>query len=199
MCLLGPKSTIPGIGVQRLASLPIYPTTDRPLLVNGTEPGDGSEEVSVRARDARIVVRFNHPVVPLVSAGEAEVNAVNPLVIEPSIEGVGLWIDTSTFVLSPGADLQTATLYDVGIRPGLIDQMGASLEEDHHFTFTTESSRGRCSRTRTRGELRRTVSNDHGRLEHDRRSNIGTQCLRHSTHGCRITACWADSRSKEIC
>ena len=139
--LIGPQSTVPDIGVQRLASLPVFPTTDKPLLVNGTEPGDGSEEVSVRARDARIVVRFNHPVVPLVSDGEGEANVVNPLFIEPPIDGEGQWIDTSTFVLTPSADLQTATLYNVSIRPGLIDQMGASLDEDHHFTFTTESSR----------------------------------------------------------
>ncbi len=155
--LVGPQGGMPDIGVQRLASLPIFAASSGPLTVLATEPSDGAEETSVAATDARIVVRFNHPVVPLAerpaedasqeaSAWEAfapiaAASVAAPLDIEPPIDGEGHWIDTSTYVLTPSEDLQSATLYIVTVRAGLADQMRAELAEDHRFEFETESPR----------------------------------------------------------
>lgn len=156
--LVGPSGHLPELGVQRLTSLPVFPTASGPLEVVATEPSDGAEDTAVAADAARIVVRFNHPVVPLAAPGEATADeggeqaarwigrvaaaqSMSPIEIEPAVAGEGRWIDTSTYVLEPSEDLRPATRYAVTVPAGLADQMGAQLDADHVFAFETEGPR----------------------------------------------------------
>lgn len=130
---VAPQPTAAGV---QLASLSVFPETTQPLQVVASQPSDGAEGAAVDKDDARIVVQFNHPVVPLVSV-EEQVDLASPLSIEPSIEGEGQWLNTSTFEFRPTEDLQPSTQYQVTVEPGLTDILGAALTGGYRFTFMT--------------------------------------------------------------
>lgn len=104
------------------------------LEVQQVEPADGTRDVPVDIK--RISVRFNHPVVPVVdvaATGGLPVAAT----IEPPVQGVARWIDTSTFVISPTAPLDPATEYRVRAAAGLTDQTGGMLRNEYVWSFRT--------------------------------------------------------------
>ncbi len=50
--------------------------------------------------DSAITVAFNRPVVPLVAGGD-QAGLPQPLVITPTVQGKGEWVNTSMYRLSP--------------------------------------------------------------------------------------------------
>jgi uncharacterized protein YfaS (alpha-2-macroglobulin family) len=94
---------------------------------------DASEVVTTTAQ---IGVRFNHPVVALTTTSGQGAQPT-PLTITPPIKGVGRWLDTSTYIISPTEGLQPATEYRVEVPAGLKDQTGGSLQQPVSFRFTT--------------------------------------------------------------
>ncbi len=103
------------------------------LAVTAVTPEGGSEGV---AADARIVVTFNRPVVPLVSTAQlADLPA--PLIIEPAIEGRGEWLNTSIYEFTPAGALQGGTTYTVTVPAGLTTVTGAVLEAPYVWSFRT--------------------------------------------------------------
>ncbi len=120
----------------RLASLAVFPEVDEPLEVVTTQPPDGAEGTAVSRDEARIVVQFNHPVVPLVAiADQAQLPA--PVSVAPTVEGTGEWLNTSTYLFQPSEDLLPSTTYSVRVYGGLTDILGGALGEDVTFSFMT--------------------------------------------------------------
>lgn len=104
------------------------------LEVQQVEPIGDTRDVPVDI--PRISVRFNHPVVPVVdvaATGGLPVAAT----IDPPVQGVARWIDTSTFVISPTAPLESATEYRVRVAAGLTDQTGGVLRNEYVWSFRT--------------------------------------------------------------
>ncbi len=119
-----------------LAGLEVFPQTEEPLQVLVTQPADGAEGVPVSRDEFRVVVQFNHPVVPLTTIEEQE-GLPHPLIIEPAIEGTGHWLNTSTYEFRPTQDLKPSTQYTARIAAGLKDVLGAELREDVVWGFTS--------------------------------------------------------------
>ena len=103
------------------------------LEVTGKQPADKATEV---AADSAITVAFNRPVVPLVSQGEQS-GLPQPLVITPTVQGKGEWINTSMYRLTPTNGLAASTLYTVTVKQGLADTAGGVLETPVTFSFRT--------------------------------------------------------------
>lgn len=104
------------------------------LEVQQVEPAGDTRDVPVDIK--RISVRFNHPVVPVVdvaATGGLPVAAT----IEPPVQGVARWVDTSTFVISPTAPLDSSTDYRVRVAAGLADQTGGVLRTEYVWSFRT--------------------------------------------------------------
>ncbi len=103
------------------------------LAVATVVPEPGAEGV---AADARIVVTFNRPVVPLVST-EQMADLPAPLVIEPAVEGAGEWLNTSMYTFVPSEPWRGGTTYTATIPAGLTSVTGALLNEDYTWSFRT--------------------------------------------------------------
>lgn len=110
--------------------------TNEPLAVVTTAPADKAEEVAVSPSQTKIIVQFNHPVVPLVSV-DAQKNLPQPLTITPRVNGTGEWINTSTYSFTPAQNLAVATSYSIGVAP-LQDMLGQSLT-GYTWSFKTSS------------------------------------------------------------
>lgn len=104
------------------------------LEVQQVEPAGDTRDVPIDI--PRISVRFNHPVVPLVdvaATGGLPVAAT----VDPPVQGVARWIDTSTFVISPTVPLDPSTDYRVRVAAGLTDQTGGVLRNEYVWSFRT--------------------------------------------------------------
>ncbi|MCB0215488.1 MAG: Ig-like domain-containing protein, partial [Chloroflexi bacterium] len=133
--LVGARPSLPP-RVGGLAQVAVFPSVDSPLRLVQSEPADGAEGVAVGADEARIVLRFNHPVVPLVdSAAAAELPA--PASIEPALDGEGVWLDTATWRFTPSEDLQPSTEYRIQLDADLTDLLGGRLGEATELRFTS--------------------------------------------------------------
>jgi len=121
-----------------LAAMPVFAASGTPLKVVQTQPNDGAEGVSVGKDEARIVVQFNHPVVPLVAV-EEQAGLPTPAAIEPRVAGEGSWLNTATWIFTPSEDLAPATRYTVKVAAGLGDALGGSLDGDVQFGFSTSA------------------------------------------------------------
>jgi alpha-2-macroglobulin len=110
--------------------------SNEPLAVVETSPTDKAEEIPVARDKTRVIVQFNHPVVPLVAV-EQQKDLPQPLTLQPSTPGTGLWINTSTFAFTPSADLAVASQYAASLSP-LSDMLGQSLG-NYSWSFKTAS------------------------------------------------------------
>lgn len=110
--------------------------TTEPLAVVTTAPADKAEEVAVSQDQTKLIVQFNHPVVPLVSV-DAQKNLPQPLTITPGLNGAGQWINTSTYAFTPAQNLAVATSYTIAVAP-LQDMLGQSLS-GFTWSFKTAS------------------------------------------------------------
>ncbi|MCW5851344.1 MAG: Ig-like domain-containing protein [Anaerolineae bacterium] len=82
----------------------------------------------------RLVVQFNHPVVPLVGVADQS-TLPNPLTLDPPSQGKGEWLNTSTFAFYP-TGLRANTKYTVTIA-ALTDLVGQKLDAPFTTSFTT--------------------------------------------------------------
>ena len=131
---------IAGLGLASFAR------ASEPLKILTTLPADQADGVPVggaacldplKARGAdcpRIVVQFNHPVVPLTGVADAAM-LPSPITLTPAAQGRGEWLNTSTYVFRPDF-LQPSTKYTVTVNP-ISDLVGAKLDAPQPFSFTT--------------------------------------------------------------
>src|SRR5581483_735610 len=92
--------------------------SNAPLQVISTSPAKDAEEIAVSRNETKIIVQFNHPVVPLVSVSEQS-GLPQPLSFTPS------------------QNLQVATTYTVNVAP-MTDMLGAKLD-GYTWKFATAS------------------------------------------------------------
>lgn len=107
-----------------------------PLVVLSTSPTKDADEISVSKDATKIIVQFNHPVVPLVSVTDQK-GLPQPLSFTPNLNGSGIWINTSTYSFTPSQNLQVATQYTVNVAP-LTDMLGSKLD-GYTWKFKTAS------------------------------------------------------------
>lgn len=131
---------VAGLGLASFAR------ASEPLKVLATLPTDKAEGVPIgstacgdplKARGVdcpRIVVQFNHPIVPLTGAADATALAA-PITLAPVVQGKGEWLNTSTYVFRPDR-LQPSTRYTVTVNP-VSDLVGTRLGAPQSFSFTT--------------------------------------------------------------
>ncbi len=103
------------------------------LAITAVTPEDGAEGV---ASDARIVVTFNRPVVPLISTAQ-QADLPSPLVIDPPVAGKGEWLNTSIYAFTPAEVLRGGATYIVTVLAGLEGVTGAVLDTDVRWSFRT--------------------------------------------------------------
>lgn len=122
-------------GVSTTALFPSN-ISNTPLEVISTSPAKDATEAAVLKEQTRIIVQFNHPVVPLVSVEEQQ-GLPQPLTISPTVTGSGIWLNTSTYAFTPAQNLQVATEYTVNVA-SLTDMLGAKLS-GYSWKFKTAS------------------------------------------------------------
>lgn len=84
----------------------------------------------------RVSVRFSHPIVAVTDvAGQG--GLPTPIQLDPPLAAQGLWLDTSTFVLSPTNGLEPSTTYTARVPAGLADQTGGALPQEYVWRFST--------------------------------------------------------------
>ncbi len=110
-------------------------TTDGKLEVSSVFPESGAREVSL---DAPIMVQFNRSVAPLTVIQERGPERI--IEFDPPAAGQGRWLNTSLYTYAPKGDgWAPATRYTARVKAGLTNQLGAQLEKDYVFSFTTLS------------------------------------------------------------
>ena len=133
-----PPATTTATSVPVLKPGSLFPAglSNEPLTVVTTSPADKASDTPVGKELARIIVQFNHPVVPLVSV-DAQKGLPQPLSIAPAVQGSGEWINTSTYAFTPAVDLTPAESYSVSVKT-LTDMLGQSLA-GYGFRFNTSA------------------------------------------------------------
>lgn len=97
--------------------------TSSPLMATERLPRPESTEIDPTSA---IVASFNQPVAAL---GESSSEPV-AFSIEPSVEGSGEWINTSTYIFYPEPALQGGITYTVTLDPELKSQSGSAFGSD---------------------------------------------------------------------
>ena len=85
-----------------------------------------------------IKITFSQPVVEKDLVGKTVPQQNIPVDISPSIRGAGKWTDQKTFVFTPVANLQLATLFRATAKESLQDAKGRRLSGKQSFEFFTE-------------------------------------------------------------
>jgi uncharacterized protein YfaS (alpha-2-macroglobulin family) len=104
------------------------------LEVASVFPADLTSEV---VTDAEVYVQFNRSVAPLTVIDAQAPD--NVLTFDPPVAGAGRWLNTSLFVFAPVDGWQPATDYTGRVVAGLTNELGARLDEDFVFHFSTVS------------------------------------------------------------
>ena len=110
--------------------------TTESLAVLSAQPADKAADVAVARGATRVVVQFNHPVVPLTGV-EGQRALPQPLTLQPAVQGEGEWLNTSTYAFTPAQDLAVATVYTVTLSP-MRDMLGMELS-GYSWSFRTAS------------------------------------------------------------
>lgn len=102
-------------------------------------PEPGTRDIRT---DAAIVVAFNQPVVPLGAAPESLAPAFS---LQPSVQGRGEWLNTSTYIFYPEPGMVGGETYMAVLNETLVSVAGAPLEHGPGimaaWSFTTDTPR----------------------------------------------------------
>ncbi len=108
-------------------------STEGKLQIASAFPQDGSAEVAL---DGAIMVQFNRSVAPLTVISKRGADGI--LAFDPPVAGQGRWLNTSLYTFTPqGAGWAPSTHYTVHVKAGLANELGATLDADYAFSFTT--------------------------------------------------------------
>jgi uncharacterized protein YfaS (alpha-2-macroglobulin family) len=126
-----------GFGIAEPLELS-FPVADH-LRTTNILPKAGAEDVTV---DAAIAASFNQPVVALGTDPSSQTPAFT---VQPSVNGRGEWINTSTYVFYPEPSMAGGTEHTVTLNPALKTVTGVSLPdaggEGNSWSFTTSRPR----------------------------------------------------------
>ncbi|HYM14650.1 MAG TPA: Ig-like domain-containing protein [Dehalococcoidia bacterium] len=108
-------------------------TTEGKLTVTSAFPQDGATEVGL---DAAIMVQFSRSVAPLTVIAKRGPDGI--LAFDPPVAGQGRWLNTSLYTFTPsGAGWAPSARYTVRVKAGLANELGATLDGDYVFSFST--------------------------------------------------------------
>ncbi len=108
-------------------------TTDGKLHVSSVFPEDGAQEIAL---DGTIMVQFDRSVAPLTVIDERGPEGI--IEFDPPAQGEGRWLNTSLYTFVPAGDgWAPATQYTATVKAGLANELGAELDEDYVFSFST--------------------------------------------------------------
>ena len=108
-------------------------TTEGKLKIASAFPQDGAQEVGL---DAAVMVQFSRSVAPLTVIDKRGPQGI--LDFDPPMLGEGRWLNTSLYTFTPaGAGWSPSTTYKARVLAGLANQLGATLDQDYVFSFTT--------------------------------------------------------------
>jgi alpha-2-macroglobulin len=108
-------------------------TTEGKLNVASAFPQDGAQEVGL---DAAVMLQFSRSVAPLTVIDKRGPQGI--LDFDPPMLGEGRWLNTSLYTFAPaGAGWSPSTTYKARVLAGLANQLGATLDQDYVFSFTT--------------------------------------------------------------
>ncbi|MBV7332372.1 Ig-like domain-containing protein [Chloroflexi bacterium TSY] len=119
-------------GAALNAPVSIFLSMATPLKVTSIQPRNHAQDVDV---DVPIVITFNRPVVALTGLAE-QAKLPAPLSIEPSVQGQGEWLNTSTYRFHPTSGWVGGTAYTV-IVDNVVDSQGTSLQTPITTQFRT--------------------------------------------------------------
>ncbi|MFT3890368.1 MAG: Ig-like domain-containing protein [Anaerolineales bacterium] len=127
--------SVTGFGLAEPIDL-TYSVSDY-LRATNLLPKVDAKDVNV---DAAIVTSFNQPVVPL-GADQSSLPAA--FSIQPSVQGSGEWINTSTYIFYPKTSMAGGTDYTVSLNPALKTVTGVGLDGgvQNSWNFTTSRPR----------------------------------------------------------
>ena len=117
-------------GMALLQPIELSYTTSGYLNLVQSLPTDGAVEVNPTSA---IVANFNQPVVSL---GADPASLPQGFTLEPSAEGQGEWINTSTYIFHPEPGLAGGATYRVNTNPDLTSTGGSPLESAQSWSFT---------------------------------------------------------------
>jgi hypothetical protein len=142
---------VPSILLSLFLTNPLYATFDsstfnqeKPLALTRIKP-TGKDVPAGR----QIVFQFNQPVVPV---GKMERDATEiPITIEPTVLCQWRWLNTSALACQLGdkTALQSATRYQITIKPGIKTENGKTLSETVEHTFITQRPAVKYARFKT--------------------------------------------------
>jgi alpha-2-macroglobulin len=120
-----------GYGIQEPINLAFH-VSDY-LQPNNILPKENAADVDV---ESAVVVSFNQPVVPLGADAASLPTAFN---LEPSVNGKGEWINTSTYIFYPEPAMAGGTQYTIRLNPDLKTATGVGQEPEaaSEWKFTT--------------------------------------------------------------
>ncbi len=108
-------------------------TTEGKLKVASAFPQDGAQEVAL---DAAVMVQFSRSVAPLTVIDKRGPQGI--LDFDPPMLGEGRWLNTSLYTFTPaGGGWSPSATYKARVLAGLANQLGATLDQDYAFSFTT--------------------------------------------------------------
>lgn len=108
-------------------------TTEGKLKVTSAFPQDGAQEVAL---DGAVMVQFSRSVAPLTVIDKRGPQGI--VVFDPPAQGEGRWLNTSLYTFTPaGAGWAPSTAYRARVLAGLANELGATLDQDYTFSFTT--------------------------------------------------------------
>nr|MBC8496539.1 Ig-like domain-containing protein [Chloroflexota bacterium] len=122
-------------GLTMLDAVSFSYLTAPPLEVVQILPEPGLTDVDPASA---VVVTFNQPVVSL---GADPDSLPDALIIEPSPDGHGEWVNTSTYIFYPETALFGGATYSINVNPKLSSTTGASLASALEWSFSTASPR----------------------------------------------------------
>ncbi len=111
-------------GLSMLQPISISYQTPGPLKIAQVLPAASALEVSP---DSAVVIAFNQPVVAL---GADPDSLPAGLTIEPSVQGKGEWLNTSTYIFHADPALAGGAQYTVRVNPKLVSVNGMSIDSD---------------------------------------------------------------------
>ena len=118
-------------GMALLQPIELAFTTSGYLNLVQSLPTDGATDVNPTSA---IVANFNQPVVAL---GADPASLPEGFALEPSAEGQGEWINTSTYIFLPEPGLAGGATYRVNTNPDLTSTGGSPLGSAQSWSFTT--------------------------------------------------------------
>jgi uncharacterized protein YfaS (alpha-2-macroglobulin family) len=119
------KSAKAANGIHLVEPITLTYYTSSMLRATNFLPEPASQDIDP---GAAVAVTFNHPVVPLGVEGDSGQRLPEAFSLEPSVNGHGEWLSTSTYIFYPDPAMGGGLTYTVSLNPDLVSTAGTPLD-----------------------------------------------------------------------